>query len=157
MWDLAVIAAAGGSVRGLLDVYELNIAWRDACRKHLRQKKDKSELPMWSDYYKISSELSAAALQVLIGGAAGALFAASHQITSAWAAALVGISAPAMLTYLASSKMLNSFIAAQRSPTHIDPSADAIESSVPESQAVYELKPDESEALREAASGDRQQ
>ncbi|MFG2650183.1 hypothetical protein [Streptomyces sp. NPDC048436] len=146
MWDLAVIAAAGGSVRGLLDAYEQTMAWRDACRKHLRQKKNKIDRPAWSEYYEVSCEISAAALQALIGGGVGVLFAATHQMESAWAAFLLGISAPAMLTYLVNSKSVNGMIAAQRLPHQIAPSAsaDAVDSTHdPQASGEREPKPDE--------------
>jgi hypothetical protein len=150
MWSLVAIASAGGSLRALLDGYQQTMAWRLDRRTHLRAGGGKAGRPRFGDYYDTGPELAAAAFHVVLGGAAGALFAVSHQIDSPWAAAVVGLSAPALLAYVGSTKVAQDVLLGDRAAP-VPPARPPGKAADHAGAAAPDEGPEES-ACREAAA-----
>ncbi len=98
---LLALGAAGGSLRGLVDAYNQVVAWQAARREHLRTPASTSRpVPRLAQYVDPVPDSVAAAFHMALGAAASAMFGLSGQITGAYAAIAVGMSAPALLTQL---------------------------------------------------------
>ncbi|MEV6006280.1 hypothetical protein AB0M29_05685 [Streptomyces sp. NPDC051976] len=98
---LLALGAAGGSLRGLVDAYNQVVAWQVA-RRDLRRTPDARDraLPRLTEYLDPVPDSVATAFHMALGAAGAAMFGLSGQITGAYAAIAVGISAPALLTQL---------------------------------------------------------
>lgn len=98
---LLALGAAGGSLRGLVDAYNQVVAWQAARRDHRRSPATPGRpLPRLGEYVDPVPDSVATAFHMALGAAGAAMFGLSGQITGAYAAIAVGISAPALLTQL---------------------------------------------------------
>ncbi|MEE4540402.1 hypothetical protein V2S66_00275 [Streptomyces sp. V4-01] len=98
---LLALGAAGGSLRGLVDAYNQVVAWQAARRDHRRGPAAPArEMPRLTEYVDPLPDSVATAFHMALGAAGAAMFGLSGQITGAYAAIAVGISAPALLTQL---------------------------------------------------------
>ena len=113
IWWFMLLGALGGSLRTMIDVYGQVIAWHGA-RKELRLvkgSKRRSRRPALSDYIDVVPEVVAAAVHIVLGAAAGALFGGTGQVTGAYAAVLVGAAAPALLAQVGQVKTVRDAVA----------------------------------------------
>jgi hypothetical protein len=99
-----LLGAAGGSVRGLIEIYNHFTHWR-AARHQFRQQQrsgaaEASAAPQLASYLDAVPETVALVIHTSLGAGAGFLFTATGQVTGAFAAIVVGASAPALLTQL---------------------------------------------------------
>lgn len=107
---LTLLAAVGGSLRGFLELYRQTMAWQAARHKHRERAGKRKDRPAFSAYYDLVADPVAAMFHTLLGAGAGALFAALDQISSSWAAVVVGASAPALLTQLGNVKAIRNAV-----------------------------------------------
>lgn len=98
---LILLGAAGGALRGLLDAYNRILDWQ-ADRSAYRQLPagEEGEPPRISQYFDPVAAPIAALAHSLMGAVVAVLVGTTGQINGAFAAILVGISAPAILTQL---------------------------------------------------------
>ncbi|MFE9094328.1 hypothetical protein [Streptomyces sp. NPDC007264] len=101
MPTLILLGAAGGALRGLLDVYTRFLDWRSDRRAHFRLPLgQEDEPPRFQKYFDPVGDPVAAVVHSLMGAGAAVLFGTTGQITGAYAAIVVGVSAPVILTQL---------------------------------------------------------
>lgn len=98
---LIALGAAGGLLRGLLDVYTQFVSWKGD-RRAYRQlpSRQEAEAPRFQDYYDPIADPIAAVVHSAMGAGAAVLFGTTGQINGAYAALVVGMSAPMLLTQL---------------------------------------------------------
>ena len=98
---LILLGAAGGVLRGLLDVYTRFLDWQSDRRAHRRLPPgQEGEPPRFQQYFDPVGDPVAAVVHSGMGAGAAVLFGATGQISGAYAAIVVGISAPVILTQL---------------------------------------------------------
>jgi hypothetical protein len=97
--DADSAGATGGLLRGILDLYARFLDWRTDRRTH-RQARRQDEPPHFQEYFDRGPESIAAVLHTFLGAGASVLFGTTGQISGAYAAIVVGISAPVLLTGL---------------------------------------------------------
>ncbi|MEU1184248.1 hypothetical protein ABZ464_42890 [Streptomyces sp. NPDC005820] len=98
---LILLGAAGGALRGLLDVYTRFLDWQSARRSHRRSPAGQpDELPRFREYFDPVADPVAAVVHSAMGAGAAVLFGTTGQVSGAYAAVVVGISAPVILTQL---------------------------------------------------------
>ncbi|WP_174479401.1 hypothetical protein [Streptomyces hokutonensis] len=101
MPTLILLGAAGGVLRGLLDVYTRFLDWQSDRRAHRRLSPgQESEPPRFQQYFDPVGDPVAAVVHSGMGAGAAVLFGTTGQISGAYAAIVVGISAPVILTQL---------------------------------------------------------
>ncbi|MET8663938.1 hypothetical protein ABZV87_06335 [Streptomyces tendae] len=98
---LILLGAAGGALRGLLDVYSRFLDWQ-ADRRANRQLPtgQESEAPRFQEYFDPVADPIAAVVHSAMGAGAAVLLGTTGQVSGAYAAVVVGISAPVILTQL---------------------------------------------------------
>ncbi|MFG3002410.1 hypothetical protein [Streptomyces calvus] len=98
---LLVLGAAGGALRGLLDVYIRFLDWQADRRAHRRSPPEQADPPpRFADHFDPVGDSVAAVVHSAMGAGAAVLFGTTGQISGAYAALVVGISAPVILTQL---------------------------------------------------------
>ncbi|MFF1439262.1 hypothetical protein [Streptomyces sp. NPDC058295] len=98
---LILLGAAGGVLRGLLDVYARFLDWQSDRRAHRQLSSgQENEPPRFQQYFDPVGDPVAAVVHSGLGAAAAVLFGTTGQISGAYAAIVVGISAPVILTQL---------------------------------------------------------
>lgn len=114
---LLALGAAGGSLRGLVDAYNQVVAWQAARRDHRRRPAVRgSEVPRLTEYVDPVPDSVATAFHMALGAAGAAMFGLSGQITGAYAAIAVGISAPALLTQIGRVQSVSETLAGPATP-----------------------------------------
>ncbi|MFC8511618.1 hypothetical protein [Streptomyces sp. NPDC057257] len=109
-WLLVLLGAAGGSLRGLVDVYNQTMAWQEARRAHRKavaQEEDTGEPPRFREYFDPIPDSVATVVHMGMGAACAVLFGLSGQISGVYAALVVGVSAPTLLTQLGRTQMVD--------------------------------------------------
>lgn len=98
---LILLGAAGGALRGLLDAYTRFLDWQSARRAHRQLPAGQvSEPPRFQDYFDPVADPVAAVVHSAMGAGAAVLLGTTGQVSGAYAAVVVGISAPVILTQL---------------------------------------------------------
>lgn len=98
---LILLGALGGSLRGVIDLYASTMSWQSARREfRLNPPQDTQDPPVFSAYFDPLADSISAVVHTILGGIAALLLGISGQITGAYAAVVVGISAPALLAQL---------------------------------------------------------
>ncbi|WP_308297319.1 MULTISPECIES: hypothetical protein [unclassified Streptomyces] len=98
---LILLGAAGGLLRGLLDVYTQFVNWQADRRAHRQLPAGHGcEAPRFQEYYDPIADPIAAVVHSAMGAGAAVLFGTTGQISGAYAALVVGMSAPMLLTQL---------------------------------------------------------
>lgn len=115
---LLALGAAGGSLRGLVDAYNQTMGWQAARREHRKNPATSSgqEVPRFREFFDPVPDVVAAVFHTVLGSAAAAMFGMSGQISGAYAAIAVGISAPAVLTQLGRVQSVSEAIAGGTTP-----------------------------------------
>ncbi|MFD7560270.1 hypothetical protein ACFV9E_37950 [Streptomyces sp. NPDC059835] len=85
-----------------MDFYNRTMEWRAARQAHRQASTDEhpAEVPAFRDFVDLWPDLLAAAFHTVLGAGAAGMFGSTGQISGAYAAIAVGISAPAVLTQL---------------------------------------------------------
>ncbi|KUO01769.1 hypothetical protein [Streptomyces resistomycificus] len=105
---LVLLGAAGGALRGLLDVYTRFLDWQTDRRAHRRLPLgQQSEPPRFRSYFDPIGDPVAAVVHSAMGAGAAVLLGTTGQISGAYAALVVGISAPVILTQLGRVQSVN--------------------------------------------------
>lgn len=98
---LILLGAAGGLLRGLLDVYTNFVSWQVDRRVYRQLPAEQAgEVPRFKDYYDPLVDPIAAVVHGAMGAGAAVLFGRTGQINGAYAALVVGMSAPMLLAQL---------------------------------------------------------
>ncbi|MEV6023569.1 hypothetical protein [Streptomyces sp. NPDC052036] len=98
---LVLLGAVGGALRGVLDFYIQFVNWRSARSAHRRLPPgEDSATPRVRDYFDPAVDVVAALVHSTIGAGLAVLFGRTGQISGPYAAIVVGISAPVILTQL---------------------------------------------------------
>ncbi|MFB6876337.1 hypothetical protein [Streptomyces sp. NPDC056323] len=98
---LILLGAAGGALRGLLDAYNRFLDWQSDRRAHRQLSMgQENEPPKFQDYFDPVADPIAAVVHSAMGAGAAVLFGTTGQVSGAYAAIMVGISAPVILTQL---------------------------------------------------------
>ncbi|MCF6522101.1 hypothetical protein [Streptomyces sp. JJ36] len=134
---LLALGAAGGSVRGLVDAYHQTMSWRAA--RHTHRSGPSAEAgeppPPLGDYFDPLPDTVALLFHALLGGVAALLFGTSGQITGAYAALAVGISAPALLVQLGQFSSVNEAVTGTAAPQAANPVQSPAPGPAPDSPA----------------------
>lgn len=121
---LLVLGAAGGALRGLLDVYIRFLDWQADRRAHRRSPPEQADPPpRFADHFDPVGDSVAAVVHSAMGAGAAVLFGTTGQISGAYAALVVGISAPVILTQLGRVQSVSEALPARPPPRR--PSAPA--------------------------------
>lgn len=110
---LIVLGAAGGLLRGAVDLYSRFVSWQTVrldCRQSARQ------APRFQEYFDPSTDIVAPVLHTLMGAGAAVLFGTTGQISGEYAALVVGMSAPMLLTQLTRIQTVNEAVTGDRRP-----------------------------------------
>lgn len=114
---LMLLGAAGGVLRGLLDVYARFLDWQSDRRAHRRLPSgQEDEPPRFQQYFDPVGDPVAAVVHSGLGAAAAVLFGTTGQISGAYAAIVVGISAPVILTQLSRVQSVSDALTASPPP-----------------------------------------
>ncbi|MDX3375552.1 hypothetical protein PV390_14210 [Streptomyces sp. ME02-6991-2A] len=98
---LILLGAAGGALRGLLDAYNRFLDWQSDRRAYRRLPPGQENVPArFQDYFDPVADPIAAVVHSAMGAGAAVLFGTTGQVSGAYAAIVVGISAPVILTQL---------------------------------------------------------
>ncbi|MET9387687.1 hypothetical protein ABZY09_43470 [Streptomyces sp. NPDC002928] len=101
MPTLILLGAAGGALRGLLDAYNRFLDWQSDRSAHRRLPAgQEGEASRFQEYFDPLADPIAAVVHSAMGAAAAVLFGTTGQVSGAYAAIVVGISAPVILTQL---------------------------------------------------------
>ncbi|WP_202426608.1 hypothetical protein [Streptomyces sp. HUCO-GS316] len=98
---LILLGAAGGALRGVLDAYTRFLDWqadRRACRQLPAGQENKP--PSFQEYFDPVADPIAAVVHSAMGAGTAVLFGTTGQVSGAYAAFVVGLSAPVILTQL---------------------------------------------------------
>jgi hypothetical protein len=105
-----ILGAAGGSFRGLVDLYNEITRWQQDRRIH-RLKKKRSEAPRLKEYVDAIPDTVAGLAHIFLGAMVGLILGKSGQVSGAYGTILAGAAAPALLTQLGQLKVINNAIA----------------------------------------------
>lgn len=98
---LILLGAAGGVLRGLLDAYNRFLAWQsDRRARRQAPSGQEGEPARFQDYFDPVADPIAAVVHSALGAGAAVLLGTTGQVSGAYAAIVVGISAPVILTQL---------------------------------------------------------
>ncbi|SEC26136.1 hypothetical protein SAMN05216489_00286 [Streptomyces sp. 3213] len=138
MSTLIVLGAAGGLLRGLLDVYTQFVSWK-ADRRAYRQLSSRQEgaAPRFQEYYDPIADPIAAVVHSAMGAGAAVLFGTTGQINGAYAALVVGMSAPMLLTQLGRVPSVRDAVTGAGTDALDTPQVDALPQPAP-----FALQPD---------------
>lgn len=116
---LIVLGAAGGLLRGALDIYTRFVSWQADRRAHRQltaMGAGQGETPRFQVYFDPAVDLVAAVVHSLMGAGAAVLFGTTGQISGRYAAVVVGMSAPMLLTQLGRIQSVNDVVTGDRQP-----------------------------------------
>ncbi|WP_431990224.1 hypothetical protein [Streptomyces albogriseolus] len=114
---LLVLGAAGGLLRGALDVYTRFVSWQADRRVHRQltaMRAGQEEAPLFQLYFDPAVDIVAAVVHSLMGAGAAVLFGTTGQISGQYAAVVVGMSAPMLLTQLGRIQSVNDVVTGDR-------------------------------------------
>ncbi|MGA5766548.1 hypothetical protein ACPC36_03535 [Streptomyces pseudogriseolus] len=116
---LLVLGAAGGLLRGALDAYTRFVSWQADRRMHRQLAAMGTvvgEPPRLQVYFDPAVDIVAAIVHSLMGAGAAVLFGTTGQISGQYAAVVVGMSAPMLLTQLGRIQSVNDVVTGDRQP-----------------------------------------
>jgi hypothetical protein len=100
-----VLGAAGGSFRGLIDLYNQVTRWHTARRVH-RLNRAPGPAPRLTEYVDVVADTVAGVFHIALGAGMGLLLGTTGQVTGAYGAIIVGASAPVLLTQIGQLKVI---------------------------------------------------
>lgn len=110
---LIVLGAAGGLLREAVDLYSRLVSWR---AERLSHRRGGGQAPLFSDYFDPAIDLVMPVVHIVMGAGATVLFGTTGQISGAYAALVVGMSAPMLLTQLTRIETVNDALTGDRRP-----------------------------------------
>lgn len=116
---LILLGAAGGLLRGVLDVYTRFVTWQADRRAHRQWTAAgvaQGQAPRFQVYFDPAVDAAAAVVHSLMGAGAAVLFGMTDQINGEYAALVVGMSAPMLLTQLGRIQTVNEAVTGERQP-----------------------------------------
>nr|WSX54191.1 hypothetical protein OG409_37955 [Streptomyces sp. NBC_00974] len=116
---LILLGTAGGLLRGVLDLYTRFVSWQADRRVHRQSTAEgvaQGALPQFGAYFDPAVDIVAAALHSVLGAGAAVLFGTTGQISGEYAALVVGMSAPILLTQLSRIQTVNEALMGDRQP-----------------------------------------
>lgn len=130
---LILLGAAGGLLRGVLDLYTRFGAWQADRRLHRQLGAEgaaQGDPPRFQMYFDLAVDIPAAVVHSLMGAGAAVLFGTTGQISGEYAALVVGMSAPVLLTQLSRIQTVNEALTGPRqSAGGEEPAAQAVPSA----------------------------
>ncbi|MFF1323879.1 hypothetical protein ACFVZZ_31295 [Streptomyces chartreusis] len=130
---LILLGAAGGSLRGFFDAYSQVMTWRTARLDHRKSSTlDNPEPPLLRDYFDPFPDLMMAFGNAALGAITAGLFVMQGQISGAYAAVAVGLSAPALLSQIGQIPAVNNAVTATSQAAPADPTNPTIGEASPE-------------------------
>ncbi|WP_307535159.1 hypothetical protein [Streptomyces sp. V3I8] len=126
---LILLGAVGGALRGLLEAYIRFREWRADRQSHRRLPAGHDEEPPhFAQYFDSLADPVAVVVHSAMGAGAAVLFGTTGQISGAYAAIVVGLSAPVILTQLGRIQAVGDAVTVTPSPPA---SADEAAAEVP--------------------------
>ncbi|MFE4801758.1 hypothetical protein ACFRFL_44135 [Streptomyces sp. NPDC056708] len=116
---LILLGAAGGLLRGALDLYTRFVSWqadRHTHRQLAAAGTAQGVAPQFQAYFDPAVDTVAAVVHSVMGAGAAVLFGTTGQISGGYAALVVGISAPMLLTQLGRIQTVNEAVTGERQP-----------------------------------------
>ncbi|MEU9194267.1 hypothetical protein [Streptomyces hundungensis] len=114
---LILLGASGGMLRGLIEVYNRFLEWQADRREHRAVPGGaQGEPPQFQGYFDPVADPIAAVVHSALGAGAAVLFGTTGQISGAYAAFVVGISAPVILTQLGRIESVGEAVAGAQNP-----------------------------------------
>jgi hypothetical protein len=127
---LILLGAAGGLLRGVLDVYTRFVSWQTDRRAHrqlVAAGASQGESPKFQVYFDPSVDAAAAVVHSVMGAGTAVLFGTTGQISGEYAALVVGLSAPMLLTQLGRIQTVNEAVTSDRQPAGAtEPAAESV-------------------------------
>nr|QXL90809.1 hypothetical protein [Streptomyces sp.] len=114
---LILLGAAGGLLRGVLDAYTRFVSWQADRRAHRQLAAAgaaQGESPKFQVYFDPSVDAVAAVVHSVMGAGTAVLFGTTGQISGEYAALVVGLSAPMLLTQLGRIQTVNEAVTGDR-------------------------------------------
>lgn len=114
---LILLGAAGGLLRGAVDLYARFVCWqadRNAHRQAITAGTAQGEAPQFQGYFDAPVDFAAAVVHTAMGAGAAVLFGTTGQISGEYAALVVGMSAPVLLTQLIRIQTVNEAVTGDR-------------------------------------------
>ncbi|WP_405662887.1 hypothetical protein OG379_14850 [Streptomyces sp. NBC_01166] len=127
--SLILLGAAGGLLRGALDLYTRFVSWqadRRAHRQSAAADAAQEEAPRFQAYFDPAVDTVAAVVHSVMGAGAAVLFGTTGQISGGYAALVVGLSAPMLLTQLGRIQTVNEAVTGERQPAEAVPEPGAL-------------------------------
>ncbi|MGW2108563.1 hypothetical protein [Streptomyces sp. NPDC001948] len=119
---LILLGAAGGLLRGVLDLYTRFVSWQADRRLHRQSAvagAAQAEVPRFQAYFDPAVDTAAAVVHGMMGAGAAVLFGTTGQISGGYAALVVGLSAPMLLTQLGRIQTVNEAVTGERQPAEL--------------------------------------
>ncbi|MFD3542447.1 hypothetical protein ACFWUQ_23565 [Streptomyces sp. NPDC058662] len=117
---LILLGAAGGLLRGALDLYNRFVSWQADHLLHRQSTAEETAAqglpPRFGAYFDPAVDTVAAVLHSAMGAGAAVLFGTTGQISGEYAALVVGMSAPILLTQLSRIQSVNELLTADQQP-----------------------------------------
>ncbi len=123
---LILLGAAGGLLRGALDLYTRFVSWQADRRSHRQSTAAgtaQEKAPRFQAYFDPSVDIVAAVVHSLMGAGAAVLFGTTGQISGEYAALVVGLSAPMLLTQLSRIQTVSEAVTGDRQPAGVEEAA----------------------------------
>ncbi|WP_406146255.1 hypothetical protein [Streptomyces sp. NBC_01012] len=124
---LVLLGAAGGLLRGALDLYTRFVSWQADRRVHRRLTVEGTAgdvPPRFRAYFDPAVDIVAAVLHSAMGAGAAVLFGTTGQIDGEYATLVVGMSAPMLLTQLSRIQTVNESLTGVREPVGVSVAAE---------------------------------
>lgn len=119
-----LLGAAGGSVRGVIDLYTSVLTWQEARRSFRAEPPSaEEEAPPFSRFFDPFADSIAICIHVAMGAGVAVLLGSTDQISGAYAALISGISAPAILTQIGRISSISEALGATPQDASGDPPA----------------------------------
>lgn len=129
---LILLGASGGALRGVVDIYNRVLEWQTDRRSFRQAPADRqdAEPPRLGQYFDPVADPIATGIHTALGAGVAVLFGTTGQISGPYAAFVVGVSAPALLTQLGRFQAVGNAVAPAPQPvpaeaTTADPGGDA--------------------------------
>lgn len=125
---LILLGAAGGLLRGALDLYTRFVSWQADRRTHRQSAAEtttQGAAPQFKAYFDPAVDTAAAIVHSVMGAGAAVLFGTTGQISGGYAALVVGVSAPMLLTQLGRIQTVNEAVTGERQPAGAATEAEA--------------------------------
>jgi hypothetical protein len=123
-----LLGAAGGSLRGVIDLYSQFMQWHGARRAYQVQRSSgrRPKVPRFRDHMDVVPEVVASLVHITLGALAGGILGGTGQVAGAYAAVLVGASAPALLMQLGQVKSINEAVGGRSPDVEGEPATAAL-------------------------------